>query len=655
MGRRVRRLVLAEKASAARRLVQILSEGMAETVRAEGFSYFQFSNGGDDVIVVPLRGHVVEIDYPAELHSWRETDLDRLLDAEPVRVESTPALHDVLRSLADRVDEVVLATDYDREGELIGVEALETLRRRRPDLPAKRARFSAMTPSEVRRAFEHLVQPDWALAEAAAARQRIDLAWGAVLTRFLTVECASGRQILSAGRVQTPTLRIVVDREREREDFVPRPFWNVVLVAGTPPFEATAIGGPFWDVEAARAIVALSQLGGDAALVAGIDHREHREAPPAPFNTASFVAAASRIGLGASRAMRAAQDLYVRGEISYPRTDNTVYPSTLPIRDFLRRLQDSPFGPYAKRLLEEPVLEASRGPIRTTDHPPIHPTAAPGKRRSDVRSKAYDLIARRFLATLSPASLETVTEVRLSVGDTAFLAAGRTVHEPGWKEILPDPHPPAELPPLSAGAVLEVGEVRIEEGKTRGPALHSQGSIVLAMQRLGLGTKSTRHEILDLLFRRQYVHGRSIRATAAGRALVDALTIHGPHVVGPEMTNRLEERMTDIAEGRARLEEVVAESKDALRSVLRELQAHRDSLSRWLRDATFLERDHGPCAACGTGRLVRRRARNGWAFLGCSRYPACKQRMRLNAMGQKLPWASATSPAESEGPPTAAA
>ena len=313
MGLEVRRLILAEKFSAARRLAQILSEGMAEKVRAEGFSYFRFSKDSEDVTIFPLRGHVVEIDYPAEVRDWKTTDLDHLVDLEPIREESPPSLHDALRRFAETTDEVVLATDYDREGELIGVEALETLRTRRPDLPARRARFSAMTPSEVRRSFENLEEPDWALAQAASARQRIDLAWGAVLTRFLTVECASDRQILSAGRVQTPTLGIVADREREREDFVPRPFWNVILSIGTPRFEAAAIGGPFWDAKAAQAIVALASLGSETAIVERIEHREHREPPPAPFNTTTLLAQASRDGLSASRAMLAAQDLYVHG------------------------------------------------------------------------------------------------------------------------------------------------------------------------------------------------------------------------------------------------------------------------------------------------------------------------------------------------------
>src|SRR2546430_4828750 len=239
---------------------------MAEKVRADVSSYFTFSSGGDDVIVFPLRGHIVEIDYPESAQDWVGTDLDTLVDLEPIRQESPPALHDALRGLADSVDEVVLATDYDREGELIGVEALETLRRQHPDLPARRARFSAMTTSEVRRAFENLVEPDWALADAAAARQRIDLARGAVLTRFLTVECGSDRQGVSAGCVQIPPVPLAAAAERDSRKPPPRPFWNVVLVAGEPAFEASAVGGPFWDEGGSRLLLALAGLRGTATV-----------------------------------------------------------------------------------------------------------------------------------------------------------------------------------------------------------------------------------------------------------------------------------------------------------------------------------------------------------------------------------------------------
>src|SRR5256886_12252557 len=147
--------------------------------------------------------------------------------------------------------------------------------------------------------------------------------------------------------------------------------------------------------------------------------------------------------------MLAAQDLCGHGEIGYPRRHNTVYRPSLPVREILGRLGDSPYGTYAERLLAQPSLEASRGPIQTTDHPPVHPTAAPAKRRDSVRSRMYDLVARRFLATLSPASVTAVTEGRLTVGDSAFLATGRKILDPGWRGVLPQSGPMTGLPSLS--------------------------------------------------------------------------------------------------------------------------------------------------------------------------------------------------------------
>src|SRR5256886_9558057 len=137
------------------------------------------------------------------------------------------------------------------------------------------------------------------------------------------------------------------------------------------------------------------------------------------------------MGHSPSGPMAAAQELYVRGETSYPRTDNTVYPPSLPVREILDRLRKSLYHDYVERLLERPELAPSRGPINTRDHPPIHPTAAPAKRREGMRATVYDMIARRLLATLSPPSLSTITEVHLRLRHTEFLAVGGVLVEPG--------------------------------------------------------------------------------------------------------------------------------------------------------------------------------------------------------------------------------
>lgn len=634
----MRRLLLAEKFSAALRLARILSDGTAKKVRADGASYFTFSSGDAEVLVVPLRGHVVEIDYPEEVRDWKSVPPDRLIDLEPVRIETHPAVHEVLRQLAPTLDEVVLATDYDREGELIGIEALETLRSAHPTLPAKRARFSAMAPWEIRRAFEALTEPDWNLAHAAAARQKIDLAWGAVLTRFLTLRCDLGGRLLSVGRVQTPTLGLVAERERAREDFVPRTFWDVTAEIEDPVFQATAVGGPFWDRGGAEAAAALASLGSQA-VVRSVETRDERDHPPAPFNTTSFLAEASRLRLSAARAMAIAQRLYERGEISYPRTDNTVYPGSLDPRAILERLRESAHREVVEAILAQPEIRPSRGPVHTTDHPPIHPTALPAKAHRGPEGTVYDLIVRRFLATLMPPSVRRVTAVRLDVGDASFRAEASRVVEPGWCVLFPESDSTdPDLSGLQDGATLAVRAVRLQDGQTRPPPFHSQASLLISMERLGLGTKSTRHEILDLLFRRRYIEGRALRTTAAGRALVDALSLYAPDFVSPEMTRRLEERMDAIAEGRAAIDEAVTESRGALRHVLQELRAHEVSLARWMRGADSLEQDFGPCTACGKGRLVRRRTKTGWAFLGCSEFPRCKNRARLGRSSGRVPW-----------------
>ena len=621
----MRRLILAEKFSAARRLAHILSEGTTEKVRADGFSHFTFSTGGIDVFVFPLRGHVVEIDYPDADRDWRTTDLDALIDTEPIRRESPPALHDALRQFADTIDEVVLATDYDREGELIGIEALETLRERRPDLPARRARFSSMAAGEVRRAFAAVVEPDWALAEAAAARQRIDLAWGAVLTRFLSLACdLRGRDFLSVGRVQTPTLGLLVEREREIEEFVPEPYWVLTAtLESEPPTAATHATDRFWRR--------------DEAVVEGFDARTVEGHRPPPFNTTSFLAEATRLGMGAARAMQLAEGLYRRGLISYPRTDNTVYPPSLNLRSTLERLRESDLAAEASELLGLESLRASRGPVRATDHPPIYPTGA--GTRSGLKGDAwrvYELVVRRFLATVAPATQERDSVAEFDLGGERFFARWRDFVELGWRKYY-GPTPAGATPPsLTPGDRLRVLAVVEEPRETDPPPRYTQGELIVAMEEKGLGTKSTRHEIVQKLYDRGYAGGRRIRVTAAGRAVVEALEAHGGQVTRPDMTAALELAMDGIARGEREAAEVVRGSRALLAAVLAEMRAHETGIARWVRTAIADEVEVGPCERCG-GTMLLRRARTGWRFVGCSNFPTCRNTRPMPGSGLVTP------------------
>jgi len=358
----VRRLIVTEKFNAAVRIATILSDGKAKRTNVEGTSVFEFSQGDDRVRVVGLRGHIINLDYPEALNDWARVDLKELVWAEPQKIVTAGKIGAALKQLAVDADEVIIATDFDREGELIGVEALGLIQEVRPEVRVKRARFSALTKWDIESAFANLVEVDHPLAWSAESRQSVDLAWGAVLTRFLSIASKQlGRDYLSVGRVQSPTLALVVDREREIEDFVPQDYWTLharfrkdadgVAVE----FEANHEHGPYWAHQEAEAAFELAERV-PQGLVREYIQNEREERPPPPFNTTMFVAEANRIGFGAAQAMKIAEDLYQSGYISYPRTDNTVYPSTVNLRTVLEKLQDSSFAAEAR------VLAALPGP-----------------------------------------------------------------------------------------------------------------------------------------------------------------------------------------------------------------------------------------------------------------------------------------------------
>ncbi len=623
----MRRLLVAEKFSAALRLATVLSEGTVKRLRADGVSQFEFSRGDDAWRAFPLRGHFLNLDYPPELNDWEHTDLDALIDAEPVPTVTDATTVEALRAASGGTDEVVVATDFDREGELIGLEAVRVVREISPRAGVTRAKFSSLTRRELVDAFGNLGELDERLASSAATREVIDLAWGAVLTRFLSIACERrGRDILSVGRVQTPTLALVEDREREIEEFVPSLWWRVIatLSKDGTDFPAEHVQNPFSrrdEAEAARSLAGLATEG----WIASVDADEQEDRPPVPLNTTLFVALTNRAGFSAARAMALAESLYRDGLISYPRTDNTAYPPTLSLRRTVEDLLESDLAEEARLVLSLPEIHPTRGRTVTTDHPPIYPTGA--ARRKDLKPdlwRVYELVVRRFLATLSPPAVHALTTVRIDLDEAGFTATARRVVSPGWRAMIPQEQGEATLPEMGHGGPVEIRSLSIVEGETPRPPRYSQGALVQEMERLGLGTKSTRHEIVQKLYDRGYAGGRQVRPTEGGRAVVEALQVHASRITRPEATSELERRLDAIAEGSATPAEVIAESRQRLREALKELEEHREAIARWIRETIEWEKDHGPCEKCGNGRMVLRKARRGTRFLGCTNYPQCK-------------------------------
>lgn len=614
-------LIVTEKQNAAERIATILFNDVKKLKKGKVSYYYSPSS---DAYVLGLKGHVLELDFPKKFRSWTKTKLLELINAELVKEEKEKEIISLLRDLAKKAERVTIATDYDREGELIGVEALEIISRE--GLNVERAKFSAITKEEILKAFQNPAQVDFNLADSALARQKIDLIWGAVLTRFISLSSKRlGKDFLSVGRVQTPTLRLIVEREREIENFKPEKFYELFL-----DFENFTAKHPERYKELEKAKEILSKVG-DHAIVKNFSSTKKTEAKPIPFNTTEFLRASS-IFMLPHMAMSIAENLYINGYISYPRTDNTVYPSSLNLREIARAFLDSEFSKEAKIVLSQNEISPSRGKKETTDHPPIYPTAVASRKELSANEwKIYELIVRRFLATLAENAVWEIRSAELESNGIKFLASGRNLLKPGWREIyIYSKAEEVNLPLLRVGEKLWIKNKRIEEKETKPPPRFSPATLIKLMEKLNLGTKSTRHEIIKKLLSRGYIDGNPYRPTQIAFSVIDVLKEKAETITLPDMTAKLEEEMDKIAEGSKKEAELVMESRRMLYEILRNIGEEKVAIK--LKEGIERDKVVGKCPKCGKDTVIRK-SKNGKRFIGCKGYPECDFSLPLPQKG----------------------
>ena len=670
------KLVVAEKTNAAENIAKELGVGTKKD-KVYNTPVCRFTREGEEWVAMGLRGHILAVDFPRELQ-WREDQgwfgVDEEGEVFPASLPSTlahppfekvrkpftkegvdikgwkvpslpylvwapvvkePAEKEIIRTLknlAKKADEVIIATDFDREGELIGSDAVSMVRQVNEDVPVVRARYSSFTKPELEHAFarENLVAVDDDLAAAGESRQFIDLIWGAVLTRYLTMAKFGGLgNVRSAGRVQTPTLALVARREKERQAFVPEDYWVVRGTAATQEgeeFKVAHATARFKDEATATSAYQDAKAAGKAR-VTDVVKKTRKGTIQTPFNTTSLQTAAAAEGLTPARTMRIAESLYMSGLISYPRVDNTVYPETLDLSEVVTMLKGVPqYANYCDELLAAQPLKATRGKQETTDHPPIYPTGVgdPDKLRPE-EWKLYNLIARRFLATLSEQPVIEGTKVTLDAGGQTFAASGDVLVKPGYRAIYPyGSKKDEQLPALSVGQEVDLTSLDLEAKQTEPPARYSQGKLVQEMERLGLGTKSTRASIIERLYEVKYLKNDPIEPSQLGMAIIDALECYAAHITTPEMTSELEGDMTKVAEGQASQDAVVDHSRELLASLLEGLIEHKEDLGEAISDAVQADAKIGVCPKCGHDLLVKQSAKTRSSFIGCSAWPECE-------------------------------
>ncbi len=628
------KLIICEKNIAAKRIAYILSGGKSKTTRLGNTPVYEFTKDDEIWKIVGLRGHIINLDFPSGFNQWNKIAPAELIPVEPCKIISEKNIASTLKSLVEKNPFLIVATDYDREGELIGVEVINLIKNYNKEINLiKRAKFSAITNQEIKSAFEKLADIDYNLSNAGESRQIIDLIWGAVLTRFISLTSQRyGKEFLSIGRVQSPTLALLVDREKEIMNFEPKTYWKIIAtLEKNQTFDADHNKGQFWDETEVNEIFSKIKSS-TKARIQKVDKKILKEYPPAPFNTTSFLESSSHLGFSASKAMSIAEELYMNGLISYPRTDNTVYPHSLNIKGILQKLSNSQFSKEANEVINNGRSSPTRGKKMTTDHPPIHPVGVPTNiNLSSEKQKIYELICRRFLATLAKDAISESVNISIDISSEEFLASGYRVLEPNWKDIytyFKEKRKP--LPELIEGETVEVVKITLKEDQTKPPKRYTQGSLITKMEQLLLGTKSTRHEIINKLYLRKYITLSPLAPTPLAIAVIDAL--EDCDVVKPQMTATLEEDMDLISEGKKTLDETVNESRQMLTKVMDSLEKEKEKIRISIKEAQMKQNTVGNCTKCGKPMIIRTSKRNK-RFVGCTGYPDCKNTYSLPQKG----------------------
>ncbi|MGD9294181.1 MAG: type I DNA topoisomerase [Roseobacter sp.] len=605
---------------------------------------------GDDYTVLASYGHVR--DLPAKDGS---VDPDAGFE---MRWEVSQDSRKHVKAIADALKDdnaLILATDPDREGEAISWHLQEALTKRksiRKDTPVSRVVFNAITKSAVTKAMENPRQVDMPLVEAYLARRALDYLVGFNLSPVLWRKLPGAK---SAGRVQSVTLRMIVEREMEIEAFRAREYWSVKALLSTPrgqEFEArlTVLAGKKlerYDIEnETQAEMAVQAISSRDLKVTSVEAKPANRNPSAPFMTSTLQQEASRkFGMGARQTMSTAQRLYEAGYITYMRTDgiDMAPEAVTAARDAIKALYGDEYVPKSPRMYKNKAKNAQEA------HECVRPTdmmvKAENLKTTDAdQRKLYDLIWKRTLACQMEAARMERTTVDIGSADqqVALRATGQVmlfdgflrVYEEGRDDVVEN-EDDKRLPQIDQGDALDKRAVTPEQHFTQPPPRYTEATLVKRMEELGIGRPSTYASIVTTIQDREYVRKEKNRLIPEdkGRLVTAFLTNYFRKYVGYDFTADLENQLDTVSAGDADYKDVlgqfwrdfsaaIAETADL--RITEVLEKINEVLEPHLFPPTEDGSDPRLCPNCGAGRLSMRTARSGGAFIGCSNYPECR-------------------------------
>lgn len=585
------KVCIAEKPSVARDIADVLG------AKSRRDGYYE----GNNYCVTWVYGHLCELKEPHEYNEqwkrWSLSSLPIIPQRFGIKLKEDKGVEKqfkTIETLISQADSVINCGDAGQEGELIQRWVMQKAGCK---CPVYRLWISSLTEESIKEGFEHLrpQQEFDRLYLAGLTRAIGDWLLGLNATRLYTLRYGREKQVLSVGRVQTPTLALIVNRQLEIEHFVPQPYWELKTVYRDTTFSATH--GRYNQVEDARK--ALESITDKPFVITDVTTKKGKEAPPRLFDLTSLqVECNKKYSYSADETLQLIQSLYEKKVTTYPRVDTTylsddIYPKVPGILSALTQ-----YDTLVKPLLDMPKLPKSKKVFdnsKVTDHHAIIPTNIKATNLTDREKTVYDLIAKRFIAAFYPDCQVSNTTVTGEVEKVGFKVTGRQVLSPGWRVVLGKESPTEntvveELQILPAFKPGESGEhtPTLAEKQTQPPKLYTEASLLRAMETAGktvddellrdalkengIGRPSTRAAIIEILFKRHYIRKerKSLIATPTGIELIQ--TIKNELLKSVELTGQWENKLRRIERGEYEpatfLEELKAMVKEIVVSVL---------------------------------------------------------------------------------------
>jgi DNA topoisomerase-3 len=604
---------------------------------------------GDEYVITWAVGHLVGLAAPEEyderLKKWRFADLPivppkfKLVPNDDKAKKQLNAVHKLMKS--DEIDLIVNACDAGREGELIFAYLYETSGVKKP---VKRLWLNSMTKKAIQDAFAHLREGEemHLLEEAARSRSEADWLVGMNATRAASIRLrAAFDGAVSLGRVQTPTLALVVRRELEIRAFTPEPYWLVEAsfeATGERIYSGRYLGGK--RIPEAQATKIVEETRGRSGLITKLEKKEERERPELLYDLTSLQRNANVLfGFSARRTLGAAQKLYEEHKaITYPRTSSRFLTSDMigeikPTANMVgRNSKYSEAAAYVTRLDKLPLGRVVND-ARVEDHHAIIPTKSEHdlSKMGPDESRIYDLVAKRFLAAFHPEAVFERTRVETTVEEHVFRTSGRVLLEAGWKSVYGQEANGKEreedsggdqlLPILREGEQVETRSVESLRKETQPPRRFSEASLLgametagkdiedadvrEAMENSGIGTPATRASIIERLIQVGYIEreGRALHATEKG---VQVISLLGEHpLTSPQLTGDWERRLALIEQGE--------DTRPAFMSDIEKFTAETVAELDKLKGVKIERANLGPCPICGRDVIENRKGYSCWS------------------------------------------